>query len=196
MAPKNPTKPTRGNTRAPPPKEKGAKSHNWHKWRHAFIDAETPITYEQLATLPDAPSLSLIKKRASAENWQGQREQFWNRVGAKIRETAADQIARAKIRQAQIGQKMQEKAEEALALISAKDLTARDVARLQQVGAHVERNALGMDKPEGNADEQFDQMRDLFIEFLSSEEVGLSAEEAEFTIGRFVAFLSEKRPRT
>ena len=186
----------RGTTRAPPIKQPGARNHNWHTWQHRFIDAEEPLTYEELARQPGPPSLSLIKKRAAEENWQGQREQSWNRVGTKIREAAVDQIARAKIRQAQIGQRMQEKAEEALLLVAAKDLTARDIARLMQVGTTVENHALGLDKPEVNSDEQFDQMRNLFIEFLSTEEVGLSEEEAIITIGRFIAFLREKRPRT
>jgi hypothetical protein len=142
-----------------------------------------------------APSASSIGKKAAEENWTGEREKFRREVEKRIADRTADEIAAARILHANVSKAAIIKGSQILAQVSSEKGNLRDAARLLQVGITHHRQAHGMDRPEVPTDEWFDQIKHMFIEFLSSEEVGLSEEEAAHTIGEFVAFLRKKRPR-
>lgn len=160
-----------------------------------YVYSKDSITFQDLASLEGAPSASAIAKKAAEDGWTAEREAHRKEVERRISERAVDEKAEAVLLHARIAKSTLLKGAQILSQIPSEKGTLRDAARLIQVGFNSHRQALGLDRPEAPTDEWFDQIKHMFIEFLSSEEVGLSEEEAAHTIGEFVAFLRKKRPR-
>lgn len=58
--------------------------HDWDYWRHKYVSGDNSVTFEYLASLPNAPHLTTLKKQASQDAWVEQRKAFRHQVTTNV----------------------------------------------------------------------------------------------------------------
>jgi hypothetical protein len=116
---------------------------------------------DDLASLPNAPHTTTIKKRASAEDWTEQRRAFRHQTTTKVREIATTTEADVSARHVKIAQALQAKALQALQKLDVDKLPPSEIRQFLATATDIERKALGMDnkftlKGVGNLDQLSD----------------------------------------
>jgi len=133
---------------------------DWDYLRHKYVTGDDSVTYEALCKLPNAPVLATMKRRASAESWTKQRENFRIQKATKV---AADPTIAAVAEQVNqlvnvaamvtqhdaIGRALEGLAGKWLEQFredpeKIKRLPARDVAQLLRLGLDTRRLAAGL----------------------------------------------------
>lgn len=122
--------------------------HNWEIYKDRFVRGGDDVTLKSLSDGSNAPAHDTLRKRAAQECWQKQREEFRHNSTTKTRERAAESVAEVRSRHADLGKAMTGFGVIIMNTLKDKkleELTIRDAVRLLQVGADIERRALGMD---------------------------------------------------
>jgi hypothetical protein len=131
--------------------------YDWDYFRHKYVTGDDAVTLEHLSKQPNAPSLHRLKIKSSEQSWAEQRKTFRNQAATiatagatgqeAIRQTqqlvdAAEMIAR----HVKLARALQSIATEALQkkMITAAELTARDVLAWLNQGVQMERLALDL----------------------------------------------------
>lgn len=129
-------------TRGPgrPPK------YDWFALWQAYVFADTPVSYADLAAIKGAPSKRQIERVASDENWQGQREEFRRQVVGKIHDEHRQFQTEVRLMHAKFGKAVLSLAVRGLSYIKPEDLGAQGVYRLGKLGTEVQRKALGIEE--------------------------------------------------
>lgn len=50
--------------------------YDWDYWRHKYVTGDDSVTLEALSKIQNAPAFISLRKRAAAESWAKQRENF------------------------------------------------------------------------------------------------------------------------
>lgn len=103
-------------------------------------------TFEDLATLPNAPHITTIKKRASTEDWSGQRRAYRHQVTTKATAAASTTEAEISARHIKIAQALQAKALRALQDVDVSKLPPSEIRQFLATATDIERKAAGMDQ--------------------------------------------------
>lgn len=74
-------------------------NYDWDYWRHQYVAGDDSVTLEALAMRPNAPSLTSLKRRSTAESWPKQRNNFRLRKDTVVSSDPAAIQAVEKVRQ-------------------------------------------------------------------------------------------------
>lgn len=120
----------------------GSPTYNWEALRDRYVTGNEDL--RTIAEEPTTPAKGTLFTRSAREDWPAQRKAYRQHVASKTRTTVASEAAEVAARHVRIAKGMQAKGLAALQLLEPERLTPYQAMRLLQLGADIERRALGM----------------------------------------------------
>ena len=122
---------------------------DWNYYREKYIYGADNISFNYLASLPNAPASATIGRRAAKEKWTEQREAYRHKTVIKTQERVSSTEAEATARHVRISQQLQGVALQRLkqAQEGNEKIPLSDVRHWLKDALEIEREALGLNHP-------------------------------------------------
>lgn len=132
-----------------------AKRVNWQNIKSWFLSSDGRSLRQ--ASERYGVAYNSIRDKAAAEGWTEQKQAMLAKVDKKALELMPDKLAEFRVKQAELGELMQERGIEGLKSNRARSL--KEAAEVADMGAKIEKDALGI----SNKEEQPEGLRRRFV---------------------------------